>query len=667
MIIKSIKFKDFRPFKNEQKLDFTCNNDKNVVVILADNTCGKTTIILSFIWCFYGVSKFENPDEILNDSVRKSMPVGSKRTAEVEVIMEHDGIEYTAKRTNTYVKNPNGSIRLDGMSRFSMTYVGESGETLSCGQTTTEKMETINSIMPQDLSSYFFFEGEKTNSVTKKDISEAVKRLLGLDTYANMMTHLHGNTIKLSNDSVMGYFERQSQDDSNIKAHEAFVKKQRAEQDLEQVLSDIEEASSAYEEYFNKIENINEKLRDAAPTKQLQEQRDQIKKSLDREIQRLEKAYRDFFKNFSKNAINLLIYPMLPSAKDRLDQMDLSDKGITGIDINAINELLHRHECLCGTQLMEGSIAYKNVEAYKEILPPKSVGILVKDMLDKSVEKSSLGESYVTEFIEDYREIQLCITNINDLERQEVDCLARLKESGNIDSRQYEADLQSYRRRISDERRKLEVLASRKTTLESAIETHTNNYNMYKSANDKTKKYETLYAYAEAIYEWVNRTYTDKENKIKVDLQDRFENLFNSIYSGNRQAVIDDKYNLHVYSDNREIALSAGLHSVTYFSFVGALVQLAGEILRSNSEEDEMFGENYPLILDAAFSHTDSVHTKAIAKQLSQITEQLVFAVMEKDWIHAKEGIEDRTIRIYKINKISEDESEFKLLENHGG
>lgn len=79
MIIKSIKFENFRPFYGIQKMDFTCEDDKNVVVVLAQNACGKTTLILSFIWCLYGKSKFENKDEILNRHVERNMQSGDTK------------------------------------------------------------------------------------------------------------------------------------------------------------------------------------------------------------------------------------------------------------------------------------------------------------------------------------------------------------------------------------------------------------------------------------------------------------------------------------------------------------------------------------------------------------------------------------------------------------
>lgn len=49
MIIKSIKFENFRPFYGTQKMDFTCEDDKNVVVVLAQNACGKTTLIFIYM------------------------------------------------------------------------------------------------------------------------------------------------------------------------------------------------------------------------------------------------------------------------------------------------------------------------------------------------------------------------------------------------------------------------------------------------------------------------------------------------------------------------------------------------------------------------------------------------------------------------------------------
>ena len=51
MLIHSISMHDFRQFKGTQTLSFSCDKEKNVTVLLGDNTFGKTTILQAFNWC----------------------------------------------------------------------------------------------------------------------------------------------------------------------------------------------------------------------------------------------------------------------------------------------------------------------------------------------------------------------------------------------------------------------------------------------------------------------------------------------------------------------------------------------------------------------------------------------------------------------------------------
>ena len=71
MLLKSVEYENFRPFKGVQKIEFTSPDkpEANVFVVLGDITHGKSTFVLSFIWCFYGVSKFTRSKEILNRDV----------------------------------------------------------------------------------------------------------------------------------------------------------------------------------------------------------------------------------------------------------------------------------------------------------------------------------------------------------------------------------------------------------------------------------------------------------------------------------------------------------------------------------------------------------------------------------------------------------------------
>jgi len=141
--------------------------------------------------------------------------------------------------------------------------------------------------------------------------------------------------------------------------------------------------------------------------------------------------------------------------------------------------------------------------------------------------------------------------------------------------------------------------------------------------------------------------------------------LFNNMYSGKREVVIDDQYNISVVSNDGNMALTGGLKVIAYFAFVGGLVKLAYEVMQEREQDEEgnaqTLGEYYPLVLDAAFSHADETHTKNIARELAGAVHQLIFAVMPKDWAYAKDGLAGKVSKIYELKKI--DESEAQIVE----
>ena len=107
MLLKSISYKDFRPFKGNQTIDLmpgSDNKDATVTVIIGNNTYGKSTFVLSFIWCLYGESRFNRPNDILNKKVEKELNKDETASASVEVVFEDGGREYTMKRTQEFRK-----------------------------------------------------------------------------------------------------------------------------------------------------------------------------------------------------------------------------------------------------------------------------------------------------------------------------------------------------------------------------------------------------------------------------------------------------------------------------------------------------------------------------------------------------------------------------------
>ena len=148
-------------------------------------------------------------------------------------------------------------------------------------------------------------------------------------------------------------------------------------------------------------------------------------------------------------------------------------------------------------------------------------------------------------------------------------------------------------------------------------------------------------------------SYERKEDEMRMRLQNLVTEKFNNMYSGKREVRINENYQIEIFVNGKPLDDTGGLRVIQYFAYVAGLVHLASQVM-AERKDDEKLGEEYPLVLDAAFSHADEGHVKSISRELASSTKQLVLAVMPKDWSYASETISEKVARVYRLNKISE-------------
>ena len=145
MLIKSLKLKNFRQFKGDININFSYDPQKNVTIILGDNTYGKTTLLQAFNWCFYKTVNFDhNPKFLLNYELSEEMLNGSTNIVSVEIVIIHENTEYGIIRKQEY-KKINGKTVLANEIPLKVWYKNEKGNQLSLD----DSPETwINDILP---------------------------------------------------------------------------------------------------------------------------------------------------------------------------------------------------------------------------------------------------------------------------------------------------------------------------------------------------------------------------------------------------------------------------------------------------------------------------------------------------------------------------------------
>ena len=70
MKLTNIEINNFRQYYNSVNIDLTTNSDQNIIVIGGRNGYGKTNLLLSIVWCFYG-DKISQIDDNFKKEIQK--------------------------------------------------------------------------------------------------------------------------------------------------------------------------------------------------------------------------------------------------------------------------------------------------------------------------------------------------------------------------------------------------------------------------------------------------------------------------------------------------------------------------------------------------------------------------------------------------------------------
>lgn len=640
MLIKKLELENFRQYIGSQTIEFSIDREKNVTVLIGVNTSGKTTLVRAFEWVLYGTNEFDDKN-LLNKNVAENMQVGETKAVKGALTIEHDSgtgepITYVIERKQIYTCTGT-SVRAN-VSEAKLSYFQPDGQTKTI--LNTDFYTNVERILPRRLASYFFFGGERVGNIaTKSDIEESVQGLMGLDVLKNAMSHLKTVINKLKKSLDFSGDSRAIE--SQNKLNGALARKQECENELNTVTEQLEYYQSEKEKYAALL-RANE---ETAATQKRREQLDNIIKSLEDRISRDKK---DLVSAFSRNSFAFFSLPILKKTVEMLNSSEDETESVPEMTAASIDYILKRGVCICGTCISEGSAAEKHLLCEKAKQPPESIGSLVRRYREQAMDYISSSDNY-------YEAIESRIATLRSDQRElglRIDERASLDESlkGAKDVTTLEQQYQIAEQRVKEfgKRREslLETIGSCKRDIsnyEKALETLT-------KANQKNARISLNIDYAQAVLDWVSEAYYSREGIVRGRLEEKVNANFAMMYHGSRTVTIDDKYRVKYIDVTTEE--SDGLKAVKSFAFVSGLVDLAKEALNSDSsKEANTTPQYYPLVMDAPFSNVDEIHIKNISAILSRSAEQVIIAVMQKDWEPAAEIMAPLVGKSYRIEK----------------
>lgn len=652
MLLKSLEMKNFRQYKGDQRVDFSTDPARNVTVILGNNTFGKTTLLQAFNWCLYRKVSLDTPDMLLNYDVAAGMPNGGTEEVKVTISLVHGGKEYTVETSQAYSK---AGSSVNGCGTHSkVKYLSDDGQTEVVPDRKAD--EVIRSILPEDLSDFFFFDTERVANVgERKDLTSSVKSLLGLAVLDNAIAHIGD---KAHQGTVIGKLYQDMDEDGDERAIEALRAIQDAQAKREGVAARLAECDEQSEKLKWRKQELDDILRAGEQTRENQKQKERLERSAREDRDALEKTEGALRADFAKNSLDFFTVPLIDRAEAMLKEARLDEKGVRDLTRATLEEILSRNVCVCGLRFDEHPEAVEHIHEEMRFCPPESIGNAVRNYRE-AMAASRADQGSILQGMGD-RQATIAATRIRIADAEdEIEELSR-RIGRSQDYAVYEAERNETKSQIKILSERHDALVAEDGALANAIETQKKRHDEVSVISEKNAKVRRYIAYAEELHDWLQTTYAQKEAEVRNRLEAKVNVIFEKMYHGSRKVVIDPRYHVELLSDvantNLRTGESEGLNRVKSFAFIAGLTSLARDRIVSGSGDSEfdLSSEPYPLVMDAPFSNTDEVHIERISKVLPEAAEQVIMFVMEKDWRYARQVLGAKVGSSYQLDKKSE-------------
>ena len=211
MTIREIELNNFRIYKGKNKIDLSPNGDRNLIVVSGNNGFGKTTFLMSLVWCLYG-KNMEKVDELYRKEIYEkggySKYIGNSLNFEaqkkgetvfsVAVTFTDVEIPDTPCTEITIVRSYDSATNYDD--ELEILIDGRKSDLFTGTKEEIAKEEEIfirDYILPIEIAKFFFFDAEKIVSFAqintpeqRKDLSLAYSQVLGIQKYEDLKSEL---------------------------------------------------------------------------------------------------------------------------------------------------------------------------------------------------------------------------------------------------------------------------------------------------------------------------------------------------------------------------------------------------------------------------------------------------------------------------------------------
>ena len=620
MRISKIEYQNFRNFKDHGEI--RCSTDGKVTIIYGKNGDGKTTLHQLFQWIIYGQVHFNKTttDRLYNLSFESERSFGETFDVMGRIDFEHNGVQYSLTRSQTYKKGLNDSEKI--AEDLSLLRLDEDKN----WKPVDRPKDVVEKLLPSGLADYFFFDGESMIAdlrVKGKDsagkLRKALYSMFDLDVIESAIGHIGRTDLKTT---VLGklYLSKGTiSSDGEIAAVKTNITGAQAR--LEKIDSNLEQVEQEKETNQDFVRSVSEKIGSTKSKEDYEIQRKALKKQRDLFLSNAEQAQAAFGDDVLDMFPQLLISKAVDDAKKRINLKISQNKLPSGISKKLISYLLldSTSKCICGTPLCAES--REHIKAYLDLLPPKSFSNLYNEFTTTA---RNWGKGY------DKEKIEQRIRAVLDNQEQAEQCDNQIRELDEAEKKSPDIeDLVVARQTAEGRIKELEDLIS-------GLKTERKKYEIY--LKKQMEEYDRLtqstkagavvsakIAIMEQVLDYFKKKLDDESVRYSQKLEENIQMLIDNMLTSKRTVSVSPEFSVKVIDSYNDESKSEGQFAVVSFAYIGG-------ILKMLQSEDSLSSKEYPLVLDGPFSKLDPDQRQNVVNMIPTFAPQVI--LFSKDDLH---------------------------------
>lgn len=217
MNIKEIELYNFRIYKGLNKIELSSDANHNIFIVSGRNGFGKTTFLMSLVWCLYGRNMQEVDDlykkeiadqggysKYISSSLNRLARLEEDYNFHVSITFSDINITEVPCQNIVITRSYNAKTSLaDDVEVLIDGYPSELAKEVG------PELFIREFIMPIEIAKFFFFDAEKIVNLAevstpeqRRNLSKAYSEVLGIKKYEDMKTELENLQLKIRQESA---------------------------------------------------------------------------------------------------------------------------------------------------------------------------------------------------------------------------------------------------------------------------------------------------------------------------------------------------------------------------------------------------------------------------------------------------------------------------------